>query len=70
MAKASNVLTKEDLASYLQTIILEIRNNLNGTFASLQKDLRELKEYENKLSKESDVLELFNSYKKLQVISM
>ena len=66
---SSSVLTKEDLTNYLETIIIEIRNQPNaGT--ELKYELQELKKYQDTISKSNSVATLFTIYEQIQKTSM
>ena len=60
---------KEILVEYLTNIIIDIRNN-SKNFLELNKNLNELKNFENLLDNNDNVEYLFNTYKNLQKISL
>jgi hypothetical protein len=60
---------KEILVEYLTNIVIDVRNN-SKNFLELNKNLNELKNFENLLDNKDNVEYLFNTYKNLQKISL
>ena len=64
-----NVITVEDLATYIKDNIIIPARAGNTSLNELKVEIEKLKEYEN-LTKNSSIAELFGAYEQIQSISM